>query len=258
MQRDGTPITVKIDPLYREADESLIVSGVGSTVKGFGGNDQFTITGSNANIDGGRGIDTAIYHGAITEFSVTSSAGALSLTRGNSTDTLRNIELFQFDDANLSAASLANLDNPDAIFRFYNESTGVHFYTASAIEADGLIRQPGDFTYDGISFSQAHSPSEEATEIYRFYNLDTQSHFYTASAAEKDFLIENHHQFAFEGVAYFAHLSPGENTTELYRFFNTSTGSHFYTASQAEMEQVKIELAGVYSFEGVAYYVEVA
>ena len=39
----------------------------------------------------------------------------------------------------------------------------------------------------------------------------------------------------------------------LHRFFNAETGTHVYTAGEAEMEAVRIELAGVMQYEGVAY-----
>src|SRR5690606_4134508 len=124
----------------------------------------------------------AIYHSSITDFSITGSGSTVFVSRGNATDTLRNVEVFQFQDAILSAPEMASLGNPDAIYRFYNEASGTHFYTSSPIEAGGLVRHSPEFRYEGIAFNQASASAEGATEIFRFYNHDTGSHFYTADA----------------------------------------------------------------------------
>ena len=258
MQRDGTPIAVNVHAAYRDASEALTVGGKGTVVNGFGGDDQFTITGTGVDVDGGSGLDTAIYHSSLTDFSVSSSGSTLWISGGDAADTFRNVELFQFQDAVMSAPELAGMHNPGAIFRFYNESTGNHFYTASAAEAGGLVRQAGDFAYEGIAFNQAPPSDAGTVEVFRFYNQDTRAHFYTASAAERDHVMENYHHFIFEGTAYHAHAAEAPGTTALYRFFNNDTGSHFYTASKEEMEHVQVNLAGVYSYEGVAYYVDAA
>jgi hypothetical protein len=54
-----------------------------------------------------------------------------------------------------------------------------------------------------------------------------------------------------------SHTIEGYDAQRVYRFFNMKSGTHFYTASDAEFMNVFGTLAGVFTYDGVAYYVEV-
>ncbi|MRS12299.1 MAG: hypothetical protein EG823_04410 [Actinobacteria bacterium] len=43
--------------------------------------------------------------------------------------------------------------------------------------------------------------------------------------------------------------------TPVYRFYNQGTGGHFYTISEEEMQSVLAKYSGVFTYEGIAYYV---
>lgn len=144
------------------------------------------------------------------------------------------------------------VDVAGGIYRFFNQSTGSHFYTASAEERDSLYAGTTNFSYDGASFKSA-SVVSDSSPVFRFYNKVSDSHFYTNSEAERDQIIANLPDLVFEGAAYDAYSEAGEGREELYRFYNTETGSHFYTASEEERDIVKT-LQG-YDYEGVAYWV---
>lgn len=110
MQNDGTPITAKIEPLYRNLDESLIAKGIGTIIHGYGGNDFFKIQGSKLSINGGEGLDTAIYDGKALNYSIRSmSSESFEIKFQEPTnnfthpsDILVNVERFQFEDKKIA------------------------------------------------------------------------------------------------------------------------------------------------------------
>lgn len=187
----------------------------------------------------------------------TGSTMAVQLANGESY-IFENHDLLQFTDRTISIAEVAAQQDPDAVFRFYNTTTGTHFYTGSAAEADSVVRNLELFNFEGVAFDKNSVVGGDSLDVFRFYNKTTGTHFYTGSVTEKNSVIANLPNFNYEGVAYQAHSTESSGTTELYRFYNTQTGTHFYTASEAEMQNVKTTLSGVYNYEGVAYYVDVA
>lgn len=142
------------------------------------------------------------------------------------------------------------------VFRFYNEKTGVHFYTASMAERDSVIQNLPQFKYEGNAFDVSTNPGAGAgVEVFRFYNVKTGTHFYTASTAERDTVKSTLAEFSYEGAAYQGFSDDGGGTHQaLYRFYNTQTGAHFYTASDTEMATT-VQNLPQYKYEGIAYYV---
>jgi uncharacterized repeat protein (TIGR01451 family) len=149
-----------------------------------------------------------------------------------------------------TAADLPSL----TVYRFYNKTTGTHFYTSSEAEKDAVLAKwPTVFTLDGPAY---HAPAGLGTvALYRFYNTKTGTHFYTASEAEKsDVLAKWPSIFTLEGVAYSVSLTPRPGMVSVYRFYNATTGAHFYTAGEAEKANVLAKYPQ-FSLEGVAFYV---
>ena len=141
-----------------------------------------------------------------------------------------------------------------SIYRFYNTETGTHFYSGSKQEVGSVLTTMPNFQFEGAAFSQLN-PGAEGVDVLRFFNTETGVHFYTADVAEAEHIRASMPSFLFEGAAYQAHQEQVEGSMALYRFFNTQTGTHFYTANEVEMQNVRVELAGVMSYEGVAFYV---
>ncbi|CTQ75940.1 hypothetical protein [Roseibium alexandrii] len=142
------------------------------------------------------------------------------------------------------------------VWRFFNTETGSHFYTNSTAERDAIATTLPNFVYEGNAFDVASSGSGDI-DVFRFYNTETGTHFYTASELERDNIINSLSNFAYEGVAYKAYSDNGDGSHEaLYRFYNTSNNSHFYTASDAERDYI-ISTLGNYSYEGVAYFIDI-
>jgi hypothetical protein len=158
-----------------------------------------------------------------------------------------------------------------AVYRFYNQGTGAHFYTGSVAERDHVIATwSGIFTYEGPAFylydefaydtsvdPAMIGPEVPTTPVHRFYNVRNGSHFYTTSAEEADHLRSTDAKmFPYDGVGFQAYSQPSEDLrlVPVYRFYHKQNGSHFYTISPEEKALVQIFYADTYRFEGVAFY----
>lgn len=154
-------------------------------------------------------------------------------------------------------ASTTNIDedmDSDVVYRFFNNNTGVHFYTGDETERDAVLELP-NFSFEGASYESVDplTGDPEPAPVYRFLNQDTGVHLYTISETERNFVDENLDNFAFEGEAFFAYPTEEEGTIPIYRFFNATTGAHFYTPSAAERDSVEANLPD-FTPEGIAYY----
>ena len=168
------------------------------------------------------------------------------------------------------------------IYRFYNRTSGDHFYTASASEKDILVNNPQwGYAAEGIAFYAYASQSSGASPVYRLYNSETGDHFYTSSETEKnnisvspiyrfynttngdhfftsakserDQLINSSSPYAYEGTAFYAYNEQVSNTFPVYRFYSSKKGAHFYTANTEEKNILAASTSG-YTYEGVAFY----
>ncbi|MET4826373.1 Ca2+-binding RTX toxin-like protein [Bradyrhizobium ottawaense] len=96
-------------------NDTIIGNAIANVLKGGGGNDTITGGGGNDTIDGGAGTDTVVYSGnkanyAVTYNSSTQTFSLVDLRSGSpdGTDTVTNLEYFQFADGTLSSSALAN------------------------------------------------------------------------------------------------------------------------------------------------------
>ncbi len=139
------------------------------------------------------------------------------------------------------------------IFRFYNKTTGAHFFTSSLAEARDVASSASSFSYEGLAFGTLATPAT-GIPIYRLHNTDTGRHFYTASRDEM-LGLDAQREWALEGTAYYAYATGGAGRDEIYRFFNTRTGVHLYTNSESERDTI-IGTNPVFKYEGIAYYTD--
>ena len=188
------------------------------------------------------------YSGDVSSFGAlsTSDIGAM-----NAAIMLAETKMEMFEDQAM-LDTMPSYDN--AVYRFYNQQTGTHFYTASENERDSVATELEDiFVYEGPAFGAANESG--SSDVYRFYNETTNTHFYTISETERDYIIDHYTAFSYEGTAYQAYEQAGAGHDALYRFYNNDTGSHFYTASENERDYV-IDNYSQFQFEGVAYYID--
>ena len=140
-----------------------------------------------------------------------------------------------------------------AIYRFYNGTTGAHFFTPNAQERDFVIANNPTFTYEGVAFFASPTPLAGTNPVYRFYNRASGAHFYTISAAERDSVLATLPTYQLEGVVWHGRTAPGENSTAIYRFYNATRNVHFFTISASERDFL-IANNRTYEYEGAAYY----
>ena len=154
-------------------------------------------------------------------------------------------------DIEIFLATLNSEDNSPTVYRFLNNNTGVHFYTANETERDA-VEELANFSFEGASYRGVDSlTGQESLPVYRFLNQDTGVHLYTISENER-FTVAELPNFSFEGEVFSAYNSQVEDSIPIYRFFNTSTGAHFYTPDAIERDAVA-DLPN-YQSEGIAYY----
>ena len=100
------------------AGDSVITgSGLNDVLRGYGGNDRITGGGGSDYIDGAGGTNTAVFSGAVANYTITSNPnGAFTIrdlraSSPDGSDTLKNIQVAQFSDAavNLTSSASANL-----------------------------------------------------------------------------------------------------------------------------------------------------
>ncbi|MCC0179418.1 hypothetical protein I4641_20870 [Waterburya agarophytonicola K14] len=139
------------------------------------------------------------------------------------------------------------------VYRFFNNNSGVHFYTANETERD-VVLELDNFNFEGASYSSVDplSGQPEPVPVYRFLNQDTGVHLYTVSDIERD-AVQELDNFNFEGEAFFAYESEVDGSIPIYRFFNNTSGAHFYTPSAEERDSVETNLPE-FALEGIAYY----
>ncbi len=139
-----------------------------------------------------------------------------------------------------------------AVYRFYNQASGAHFFTASAQERDNVINTLPSFNYEGVAFYVYAVPTVGQASVSRFYNSKTGAHFYTISQEERDYVRATLPAFQYEGLIWYAQTFDGNGSIPIYRFYNQRTGAHFYTVSAAERDFVIASYAE-FKYEGVAY-----
>lgn len=141
------------------------------------------------------------------------------------------------------------------VYRFFNQETGSHFYTASEIEKNSVVDNLPNYIFEGVAY-EAVDPiagMDGVSVVHRFLNQNTGVHLYTIDEIEKNYIGENLSNYSYEGEVFTAYDSQVEDTIPIYRFYNSAIDAHFYTASDLEREAVVNYLLD-YSYEGVAYY----
>jgi Ca2+-binding RTX toxin-like protein len=96
--------------VYNEG-QSLTGNALSNVLTGNSGNNVISGLGGNDTIDGGAGYDKVVYSGDWTDYTVTSGS-SLTIAHKNGgadgTDTVSNVEYFQFDNGTFTAAEILN------------------------------------------------------------------------------------------------------------------------------------------------------
>ena len=151
------------------------------------------------------------------------------------------------------ASSTPSSNGRVAVYRFFNGTTGAHFFTTSVAERDNTLQTAPSFSYEGVAFFAQAAPATGNSAVYRFYGLVGGAHFYTSSTQERDAVLTSAPSFRYEGIAWYAAPSPIAGTSPVYRFYRPSKQVHFYTISLAERDFI-VANNPEYVYEGVGYY----
>ncbi|MDR7040169.1 hypothetical protein J2X36_004950 [Methylobacterium sp. BE186] len=147
-----------------------------------------------------------------------------------------------------------------AVYRFYDTSTGDHFYTTSTAEKVQIQKTLPSYQYEGVGWATPQD-GPNTIDVFRFYDTKTGQHFFTTDAGERDTILKTLPTYHYEGVAFEAYANAaaaGPGGVTLERFYNTQTGLHHYAANAAEANAINHGAAGPgWVDEGQAFTVHV-
>ena len=151
-----------------------------------------------------------------------------------------------------------------AMYRFWRNNGGGHFYTSDYREVKSVILNgAGGFTYEGsfycIRSSSAGPGSTYNQPLYRFWRNNGGGHFYTSDLRERDYLVQrSSNDWTYEGIV--GYVLPGSNPNRpnakpVYRLWSHVYGKHFFTISE-ETKNILEKSPSEWQYEGVAYWAE--
>ena len=92
----------------------------------------------------------------------------------------------------------------EAVYRFFDQANGTHFYTASSTERDSLIAAQPSMSFEGTAFYDDATQQAGDSPVYRFFDSVHGTHLYTESAAEQASIRATRPDLMPEGIAFYA------------------------------------------------------
>ncbi len=243
-------------------------------------------TGANVELDNGGLGDTSVVSNftasdqiilttqPYNSQSLTSANGQTVLTFTNNGNTVGNVTLqgtytnnqisFMSSSTSAGVVSFVTTTVPDtattgAVYRFFDTTTGTHFFTADAGEKNNVIANVKNLVEETNGFGDVVQSDPNSEAVYRFFDTIHGTHFFTASSSERDTTISTRPDLTYEPSSTFYENSvnlPGD--VAVYRFFDTKFGTHFYTGDQNEFNGLTTAGTPTYrpdlTFEGVSFY----
>ncbi|MDX3971417.1 MAG: M10 family metallopeptidase C-terminal domain-containing protein, partial [Bradyrhizobium sp.] len=183
-------------------NDAILGNAIANALNGAGGNDTITGGAGDDSINGGTGTDTAVYSGSWVNYAVTYTSATQTFTIAdlrsgspNGTDTVTNVEYFQFADGKVASTALA----PVTIESLGSTSllqSGGNFYfnpiaggTGPALKYGGLEVVAGQFgAWTPIGAEQISSGYEVAWQIpgtdqFTVWTTDSSGNFVSNTAA---------------------------------------------------------------------------
>lgn len=140
-QEISNTVTLYSIQTQSEGDDTIIGGADAETWNGRGGNDSIRGNGGNDSIDGGTGTDTAVFSGNFADYTATRNGTSVTLTGADGTDTVVNVEQFQFDDGTFTVGQVGNvgpLFTSASAFSVSENATAAAALTASDDNGDTL------------------------------------------------------------------------------------------------------------------------
>lgn len=122
----------------------------------------------------------------------------------------RNALILTRTDLTYEGLGLQSVGSPStdpaatAIYRFFDMTSGTHFYSASTAERDVITATRPDLKLEGTAFYEHATAQTGDTPVYRFFDLADGTHFYTSSAAERASIISSRADLREEGIGFYA------------------------------------------------------
>ncbi|MTI44482.1 uncharacterized protein DUF4214 [Roseibium hamelinense] len=143
--------------------DNEIEGGPGAdTLSGGDGNDVLIGIGGDDTLIGGEGHDQAVFHGALSGYEVTETAGVTTVIKNGETATVQSVEQLVFDDGNLNLVT--NTDAPSSqVYRLYQAAFDRTPDTAGLVHNYNLMEAGGLSLTD---LASAFLVSEEFQKTY--------------------------------------------------------------------------------------------
>lgn len=110
-----------------------------------------------------------------------------------------------YEGVGLQSIDPASADpNASPVYRFFDNSYGTHFFTASTSERDAVIASRPDLIYEGNGFIEHIAQQSGDTAVYRFFDTKYGTHFYTADASERASIVATRPDLVDEGTGFYA------------------------------------------------------
>jgi Ca2+-binding RTX toxin-like protein len=143
-------------------DDVYLGTQLQDQIGGNDGNDNLRGNAGDDSLDGGAGSDTAFYSGSRTNYSVAVNEGVLTITdlratTPDGTDTVQNVESFQFADGLFTLAQVSNLPfgSPTATLANATEDTDYTITAASLLQGFGDPNGNGTLSVTNLALAAA-------------------------------------------------------------------------------------------------------
>ncbi|MEZ5704505.1 MAG: hypothetical protein R3E56_03690 [Burkholderiaceae bacterium] len=101
-------------------------------------------------------------------YNTTTGVHFYTISEDEKNNIIANLAQFSYEGVAYYASKVAGADMLKPLFRFYILSKGVHFFTASASEADSIRANLPDYRYEGVAYYVPLGQSESApAKIYK-------------------------------------------------------------------------------------------
>ena len=105
---------------------------------------------------------------------------------------LNNLPQYELDGVSfVGAPPVDPLTGTSPVYRFFNQDTGVHLYTADENERTSVEQNLNNYVLEGTPYYGYDTQVEGTVPLYRFYNEGLDAHFYTSNAEERDFFLNS-------------------------------------------------------------------
>lgn len=146
-------------------------------------------------------------------------------------------------------ASAAELGETIPLYRLYQQSNSMHFYTSDLPQRETALQLK--YRNEGTAGWLYQYSAADRLPLFHLFKASTKDHFYTSNITEKNTAITKY-GYAFERIEGYVNTSSTLERMTLYRLYNPRTQRHFYTNSAPEAN-IAVQRYG-YKYEGVAAF----